>query len=113
MSAPAVSTRLPRLHTLSGDDCRLLVESVTDYAIFILDPDGNVATWNTGAVRIKGYEADEIIGRHFSIFYLPEEVTAGKPARELQIAAETGRVEDEGWRLRKDGSRFWANVVIT
>ena len=95
------------------DDLRLLLESVTDYAIFMLDAEGRVATWNPGATKIKGYAASEIIGRHFSAFYPPEDVAAGKPERELQIAATQGRVEDEGWRVRKDGSRFWANVVIT
>jgi diguanylate cyclase (GGDEF)-like protein/PAS domain S-box-containing protein len=92
---------------------RLMVESVQDYAILMLDPEGNVATWNVGAQRIKGYEAEEIIGRHFSVFYPPSEIAVGKPQRELEIAAAEGRLEDEGWRVRKDGSRFWANVVIT
>jgi len=90
-----------------------LVGEVQDYAILMLDVEGNVATWNAGAQRIKGYEAEEIIGRHFSAFYPPEDVAAGKPERELLIAAADGRLEDEGWRVRKDGSRFWANVVIT
>jgi len=98
---------------LTWDDCRLLVESVVDYAIFMLDAEGCVATWNIGAERIKGYAPSEIIGKHFSAFYLPEEVAARKPWRELELAIELGRVEDEGWRVRKDGSRFWANVVIT
>ncbi len=92
---------------------RLLVESVKDYAIFILDPDGRIATWNVGAERIKGYQASEIIGKHFSVFYPPEDVAAGKTERELEVAAREGRFEDEGWRVRKDGTRFWANVVIT
>ena len=92
---------------------RLLVESVKDYAIFILDPSGHVCTWNLGAERIKGYKADEIIGKHFSIFYPPEVVAAGMCELELEVAARTGRFEDEGWRIRKDGSRMWANVVIT
>ena len=92
---------------------RLLVSSVRDYAIFMLDPDGNVATWNAGAHRIKGYEADEIIGRHFSTFYPEEDKIAGKPENELVLARKDGSVEDEGWRVRKDGSRFWANVLIT
>ena len=92
---------------------RLLVSSVKDYAIFLLDPNGNVATWNAGARNIKGYEAAEIIGRHFSTFYPQEDVEAGKPERELQIAREQGSVQDEGWRVRKDGSRFMANVLIT
>ncbi|MBB5956861.1 PAS domain S-box-containing protein [Saccharothrix tamanrassetensis] len=92
---------------------QLLVEGVVDYAIFMLDPDGHVASWNSGAERIKGYRADDILGRHFSTFYPPEDIAAGKPDRELEIAIAEGRLEDEGWRLRKDGSRFWANVVIT
>jgi PAS domain S-box-containing protein len=92
---------------------RLLVDRVQDYAIFALDPHGNILTWNSGAERLKGYSPDEIIGRHFSLFYTPEDVEAGKPARLLKAAKTTGRVEDEGWRVRKDGVRFWANVVIT
>jgi PAS domain S-box-containing protein len=97
----------------SEERFRLLVESVRDYAIFILDPDGHVASWNAGAERIKGYQAEEIIGQHFSKFYPPEDVAARKPYNELEIAKEVGRLEDEGWRVRKDGSLFWANVVIT
>jgi PAS domain S-box-containing protein len=107
------SVRLPTLPGLSWDDCRLLVESVIDYAIFMLDEDGRVATWNIGAEKIKGYSAREIVGEHFSKFFPPEDVARGKPAAELRKAAELGRVEDEGWRLRKDGSRFWANVITT
>lgn len=91
----------------------LLVASVTDYAIFILDTEGRVNSWNVGAERIKGYIADEIVGQHFSRFYLPEDVLLGKPARELEAALAHGRFEDEGWRLRKDGTAFWANVIIT
>ena len=92
---------------------RLLVERVQDYAIFMLDTEGRIASWNIGAQRIKGYTAEEIIGRHFSIFYPSEDVASGKPANELRLAIAEGRVEDEGWRIRKDGTRFWANVVIT
>ena len=92
---------------------RLLIDRVQDYAIFALDPDGYVLTWNTGAERLKGYAPEEIIGKHFSAFYPPEDVASGKPARYLEVATETGRVEGEGWRLRKDGTRFWANVLIT
>jgi PAS domain S-box-containing protein len=92
---------------------RLLVEAVQDYAIFMLDPHGNVSTWNIGAERIKGYTANEIIGKHFSTFYPPEDIANGKPAWELVVAEKEGRFEDEGWRLRKDGSKFWANVIIT
>ena len=92
---------------------RLLVESVADYAIFMLDPDGYIASWNLGAQLTKGYTADEILGKHFSIFYPQEKKDAHWPETELQIALRDGRIEDEGWRLRKDGSRFWASVVIT
>jgi len=92
---------------------RLLVESVKDYAIFMLDPSGRIISWNIGAERIKGYRPDEILGKHFSTFYSAEDIASRKPERELEIAIREGRVEDEGWRLRKDGSRFWANVVIT
>ena len=92
---------------------RLLVDQVTDYAIFALDTDGRVRTWNQGAARLKGYTAAEIVGRHFSVFYPPEGLADGKPDRALARAAAEGHYEDEGWRIRKDGSRFWANVVIT
>ena len=90
-----------------------MVESVRDYAIFMLDPNGYIASWNRGAERIKGYSADEIIGRHFSVFYGPEDIAARKPEWELEIAAREGRFEDEGYRIRKDGTTFWANVVLT
>ena len=92
---------------------RLLVESVRDYAIFALDPSGHVLTWNPGAERFKGYAADEIIGKHFSVFYPQAQIDRGFPDMELEVAAAEGRFEDEGWRIRKDGTRFWANVVIT
>jgi len=92
---------------------RLLVESVKDYAIFMLDPEGRVTSWNSGAERIKGYRAEEILGQHFSRFYTEEDVKRGKPSEGLKIAATAGRFEDEGWRVRKDGSHFWANVVIS
>ena len=91
----------------------LLVENVVDYAIFMLDPVGVILTWNAGAQRLKGYRAEEIIGRSFKVFYPPEALQAGWPDQELRNAAAEGRFEDEGWRLRKDGTRFWANVVIT
>ena len=97
----------------SEERYRLLIEGVNDYAIFMLDPAGNVASWNAGAKRIKGYEAKEIIGCHFSKFYGLEAVQIGYPAYELSQAKMKGRFEDEGWRYRKDGSAFWANVVIT
>ncbi|MFJ2747321.1 MULTISPECIES: PAS domain-containing sensor histidine kinase [unclassified Streptomyces] len=91
----------------------LLVSSVLDYGIFMLDPQGHVSSWNAGAERIKGFRAADIIGQHFSVFYPPEDIAARKPHRELETAIAEGRLEDEGWRIRKDGSRFWANVVIT
>ena len=97
----------------SGEPFRLLVESVKDYAIFMIDPRGYIESWNLGAENIKGYKAGEIIGKHFSIFYPQEDIQRDKPGYELKVAAEVGRFEDEGWRIRKDGSRFWANVVIT
>jgi PAS domain S-box-containing protein len=92
---------------------RLLVDAVQDYAIFLLSTDGTVLTWNRGAERIKGYAADEIIGNHFSVFYTADEREAGRPMRLLGWAAEHGRFEDEGWRVRKDGTRFWADVIVT
>jgi PAS domain S-box-containing protein len=92
---------------------RLLVEGVKDYAIFMLDPDGKVASWNEGAHRIKGYHHKEIVGHHFSIFYPEEDLKRSKPERELEIAQQEGSYEEEGWRVRKDGSRFWASVLIT
>ncbi|MDQ3996144.1 MAG: PAS domain-containing sensor histidine kinase, partial [Gemmatimonadota bacterium] len=92
---------------------RLLVSSVRDYAIFAMDPTGHIVSWNTGAERIKGYKPEEIIGQHFSVFYPPQDVAAGKTTWELEVATREGRVEDEGWRIRKDGTRFWASVVIT
>ncbi|GAB3373261.1 PAS domain-containing sensor histidine kinase [Lysobacter rhizosphaerae] len=97
----------------SEERFRLLVDGVRDYAIFMLDTTGHISSWNPGAQEIKGYTADEIIGRHFSTFYTEEALARGWPARELEIALAEGRVEDEGWRVRKDGTRFWASVVIT
>ncbi|HKB04573.1 MAG TPA: ATP-binding protein, partial [Gemmataceae bacterium] len=96
-----------------ADQLRLHIQASTDYAIFMLDPEGRVATWNAGAQRIKGYAASEIIGQHFSRFYPPDTVARGWPDHELRVAGQVGRFEDEGWRVRKDGSLFWANVVIT
>lgn len=100
-------------HALGDIHFRMLVDAVQDYAIFMLDPDGRVASWNRGAQNIKGYAAQDIIGQHFSVFYTPDDVAAEKPRMELTLAASEGRAEDEGWRVRKDGSRFWANVTIT
>jgi PAS domain S-box-containing protein len=98
---------------LGEERFRLLVQGVKDYAILMLDPEGRVASWNMGAERIKGYTAAEIIGQHFSRFYTPEDVAAGEPARELSMAQLKGSFENEGWRVRKDGSRFWADVIVT
>ena len=109
-SAAPVAAAAPRR---DQQRLNLLVDSVVDYAIFMLDPDGVILTWNAGAQRLKGYRAEEIIGRSFKVFYPPESVQAGWPDQELRNAAAQGRFEDEGWRLRKDGTRFWANVVIT
>ncbi len=97
----------------SEERFRLFVDAVQDYAMFMLDPEGYVVSWNVGAQRIKGYQSAEIIGKHFSCFYSPEDLQNGKPQTELRLAAKNGRFEDEGWRLRKDGSRFWASVVLT
>ena len=97
----------------SGSDrYRQLVEAISDYAIYMLDADGHVVSWNPGAQRFKGYTAAEIIGEHFSRFYTPENRASGLPVRALHAAATEGRFENEGWRVRKDGSRFWAHVVI-
>jgi PAS domain S-box-containing protein len=116
-SAPPETATVPGsdgVPSLRGEVAfRLLVEAVEDYAIFLLAPDGSVLTWNPGAQRIKGYTADEIIGQHFSRFYTPDEREAGRPMRLLGLAAEHGRFEDEGWRVRKDGTRFWADVIVT
>ena len=96
-----------------SDLFRLLVLGVRDYGIFMLDPGGHVVSWNAGAERINGYTAEDIIGQHFSAFYPPEDINAGKPDWELRVARAEGALEDEGWRVRKDGTRFWANVIIT
>src|SRR3954463_15112252 len=103
-----------RLLESQSDDgrYRLLIEAVTDYAIYMLDPSGIVSSWNPGAERFKGYAASEIIGQHFSRFYSEEDRKAGLPARALLTAAHEGRFVSEGWRVRKDGTRFWAYVVI-
>lgn len=92
---------------------RLMVENIKDYAIFMLDPEGLVTTWNEGSERLKGYKSEEIIGQHFSLFYTADDAASGRPQRELETARASGRFEDEGWRMRKDGSSFWANVLIT
>ena len=109
-----VSPEVLRIRSIApGEELRLLVDAVTDYAIFLIDATGQVLTWNEGARRIKGYAPEEIIGRHFSVFYTDEDREAGRPLRLLTEATERGRVEDEGWRVRSDGTRFWADVVIT
>src|SRR5438045_1745211 len=109
----AASPNQDRVIAFGGDRrFELLVNAVTDYAIYLLDADGYVASWNRGAQRFKGYDADEIIGQHFSVFYTPEDRADGLPARALKIAAEEGKFEQEGWRVRKDGTRFWTSVVI-
>ena len=97
----------------SEERLRLMIEGVKDYAIIMLDPNGQVTSWNVGAQRIKGYHADEILMKSFIMFYTPEDIAAGKPHYELAQALTNGRYEDEGWRVRKDGSRFWASVIIT
>jgi len=98
---------------LSEERLSLIVENARDYAIFMLDPTGNVATWNPGAERLKGYRAEEIVGSHFSVFYTQEDLNRHKPEHMLEVAKAEGRVEEEAWRVRKDGSRFWANIIIT
>jgi PAS domain S-box-containing protein len=115
-SSPAEGSPPSKLGTAvraTEESFQLLVERVKDYAIFMLAPDGRIVTWNEGAQRIKGYRADEIIGQHISRFYLPEDIEHDHVGHLLRTAETQGRVEDEGWRVRKDGSRFWANVVIT
>src|SRR5476649_211923 len=106
--------RSDRLQASLTDDgrYRLLIEAVTDYAIYMLDASGIVTSWNPGAQRFKGYAPHEIIGQHFSTFYTPEDQARGLPAHALATAANHGKFENEGWRVRKDGTRFWAYVVI-
>ena len=97
---------------VEAERLRLFISSVTDYAIYTLSPEGIVTSWNAGAQRFKGYKEEEILGQHFSRFYSEEDRAAGRPARALAAARDAGRFEDEGWRVRKDGTRFWAHVVI-
>src|SRR5579872_7414833 len=101
------------LDAMNADLLEALVDTIKDYAIILLDPKGRVLTWNQAAEGLKGWTAEEIIGQHFSRFYTPEDVQKNKPAIELETAARVGRYEDEGWRVRKDGSRLWANVIVT
>src|SRR5690606_31200516 len=98
--------------SISASRAELLLQSITGYAIYMLDPDGDVATWNAGAERVKGYSASEIVGQHFSRFFTPEDRDLGLPQKALDSAFENGRFETEGWRVRKDGSWFWASVVL-
>jgi PAS domain S-box-containing protein len=109
MNTPLV----PRPETSLEQRLQLLIEAVTDYGIFMLDPGGHIVSWNSGAQKLKGWRRDEVLGHHFSIFYPPDAVSSGWPQEELRRARQLGRFEDEGWRIRKDGTRFWANVVIT
>ena len=97
----------------SEEGFRLLVEGAADHAIFMLDPSGRVVTWNPGAERIKAWRADEILGRHFSVFYLPEDVASGQPERDLERAAAEGRAQSDGWRVRANGQRFWAETTLS
>jgi len=110
MNTPSNSTA-----TILGSEnsFRMLVESLKDYAIVMLDPGGHIASWNAGAERFKGYRAEEIIGKHFSCFYPADAIRRGLPEQELKAAVNDGRFEDEGWRVRKDGEKFWANVIIS
>jgi PAS domain S-box-containing protein len=112
-AALGVASRMTREMRESEERFRMLVDGVQDYAIFMVDPQGRVASWNAGAERTKGYRADEILGRHIAVFYPPEDVAAGKPQRDLERAQAEGRAEDEGWRVRRDGRRIWATVVLT
>ena len=107
---PASTTLTP---DPTADRLRLLVDAVLDYGIFMLDTTGHIVSWNAGAQRLKGYRREDVVGRHFSLFYTPEAKASGWPDEELRRATALGRFEDEGWRVRKDGTRFWANVVIT
>ena len=110
---PIANSGLAEAIKHGGRIYQLMVDAVKDYAIFMLDPAGYIASWNQGAQRIKGYNADEIIGRHLSVVYTEDAIEIGHPQHELEIATRDGRFEEEGWRVRKDGSMFWANVVIT
>src|SRR5690349_15315425 len=98
---------------LHEEHFRMLVSSIKDYAIFMIDPEGNIISWNQGAETIKGYKEEEIIGKHISLFYIDEEIKLGEPSFNLSMAKQYGRYEREGWRKKKDGTLFWANVVFT
>src|SRR2546422_8901579 len=106
-------SRVSGAPAITDEILRRLIDAVQDYAIFMLDPEGHVLSWSAGAERVKGWRADEVIGRHFSIFYADEDRATGKPEQELMVANLHERLEDEGWGVRRDGSRFWADVVIS
>src|SRR5437763_191814 len=110
-SKPQKQASLPT--PIGEESFRLLAEGVQDYAIVLLDPTAIIQSWNSGAERIKGYTANEILGKHFTVFYTQEDLQAGRADYEIREATLTGRFEDEGWRVRKDGTRFWANVVLS
>src|SRR5918995_7019853 len=103
----------PRGYCTAEDHFQLLAQGRRDYAIFMLDPQGRVVSWNTGAEHIKGYQEEEILGQHFSVFHTEDDVEQGHPEKELRVAATEGRYEEEGVRVRKDGTKFWAHVIIT
>jgi PAS domain S-box-containing protein len=112
--SPIPPDQLPKSELAAQSDLfRLLIQSIRDYAIFVLDPSGKVLTWNPGAQALKGYLTDEIVGQHFSKFYPAEAIQSGWPERELALAQKEGRFADEGWRVKKDGTKFWASVIIT
>nr|WP_255345406.1 PAS domain S-box protein [Pontibacter sp. BAB1700] len=113
MNLKPVTASAAGIDTGGEEQYRILIDSITDYAIFLLNPEGYISTWNTGAKQIKGYDAEEIIGKHFSIFYTKKDVAENHPAAELSKAILEGKYTEEGWRVKKDGSVFWANVVIT
>src|SRR5450432_1935523 len=114
MVSPGNQKRVSAIELEGGEErFHLLVDAITDYGIFLLDAGGHVSTWNPGAERLKGYTAREIIGQHFSIFYPEQERAAGRPAKVLESVTREGRYEEEAWRVRKDGTRFWASVTIT
>src|SRR4051794_33528204 len=104
---------MSEVQQIEEESYRLLVESVKDHAIFIIDTDGHIITWNKGAEQVKGYKANEIIGRHISVFYTPDDIESREPEKALQKTKELGQFEADGWRVRKDGSVFWANEVFT
>ena len=111
MEVTRIADRIARSAEPADEQFRLLVSSVTDYAIYLLDPAGRVASWNAGAERIKGYRAGEVIGRHYAMFYPLEERAAGRPEQNLAIALREGRCQGQGWRVRRDGARFWAEAA--